>query len=203
MKNFVFALVAAAIVFGAPETAKAVKKNEIEKYKVKQGDLDREYWVYDPRAQGTSAKSGKRPLVLVLHGGGGRADKFAVMTGDKTSFTALADKEDLLIVFPQGYKKHWNDGRDADVVEAQVMELDDVGFISEVIDEMVKTRDADTRRIYATGPSNGGFMSNRLACDLSNKVAAVGIVIAQMSVNLKDRCNPKSPVSVLIMNDLE
>lgn len=203
MKNFVFALVAAAIVFGAPETAKAVKKNEIEKYKVKQGDLDREYWVYDPRAQGTSAKSGKRPLVLVLHGGGGRADKFAVMTGDKTSFTALADKEDLLIVFPQGYKKHWNDGRDADVVEAQVMELDDVGFISEVIDEMVKTRDADTRRIYATGPSNGGFMSNRLACDLSNKVAAVGIVIAQMSVNLKDRCNPKSPVSVLIMNGTE
>lgn len=203
MKKFIFALVAAAIAFGAPETAEAVKKNEIEKYKVRQGELDREYWVYDPRAQGTSAKSGKRPLVLVLHGGGGRADKFAVMTGDKTSFTALADKEDLLVVFPQGYKKHWNDGREVDHIETQSKGLDDVSFISEIIDEMVKTRGADPRRVYATGPSNGGFMSNRLACDLSDKVAAVGIVIAQMSVNMKDRCNPKAPVSVLIMNGTE
>lgn len=203
MKKLVFALAVAAIAFAEPETAEAAKKSEIEKYKLKQGELDREYWVYDPRAQGTSAKSGKRPLVIVLHGGGGRADKFAVMTGDETSFTALADKEDLLVVFPQGHKKQWNDGREVGHIEAQSKGIDDVGFVSGIIDKMVKTRDADPRRVYATGPSNGGFMSNRLACELSDKVAAVGIVIAQMSVNLQDRCNPKAPVSVLIMNGTE
>jgi polyhydroxybutyrate depolymerase len=170
----------------------------LERHEIAHGGMAREYWIHDPRA-GT-AKTGKRPLILVLHGGGGRADKFDVMTGGENSFDRLADREDILVVYPQGHKKQWNDGRELPNVEAQSLNLDDVGFLSALIDLMVKSHGADPSRIYVTGPSNGGHMSNRLACEISDKVAAVGIVIASMPVLMSDKCRPKRQVSVLIMN---
>jgi polyhydroxybutyrate depolymerase len=173
----------------------------LEKGALRHGALTREYWLYDPRTDGMG--QGKRPLVLVLHGGGGKAEKFDVMTGEETSFNALADREDLLITYPQGYKKHWNDGREVPHIEAQALDLDDVGFISKIIDRLVETHNVDPKRVYATGPSNGGHMSNRLACDLADRIAAVGIVIANMPVKYADKCKPAAPVSVLIMNGTE
>lgn len=169
----------------------------LEKFTLEHGGMTREYWLHDPR----KGKVGElRPLIIVLHGGGGKADRFDGMTGRDASFDALADREDLLVAYPQGYKKQWNDGREIPNVAAQEMNLDDVGFISALIDEMIKRHDVDPKRVYATGPSNGGHMSNRLACDLSEKIAAVGIVIGNMPVKMVDKCKPENSVSVLIMN---
>lgn len=88
-------------------------------------------------------------------------------------------------------------------IKAQAEEIDDVGFISQIVDEFIKNGDANPARIYATGISNGGFMSNRLACELADKMAAVAIVTATMPVNMVSKCNPSEPVSVLIMNGTE
>lgn len=175
---------------------------ELEKRTIVHDGLSREYWIYDPRGDGSEG-TGKRPLILVLHGGGGRAEKFDVMVGKKNSFNALADREDLLIVYPQGFKKQWNDGREVANIDAQARELDDAGFISEVIDLMVENRNVDAKRVYATGPSNGGHMANRLACEIPGKIAAVGIVIGQMPKRMVKKCKPAAPVSVLIMNGTE
>lgn len=175
----------------------------LEKFTLKHKGMERVYQVHDPRAGVKSAPSGKRPLILVLHGGGGRAEKFDAMTGKAASFNALAGREDLLVVYPQGIDRQWNDGREVKHIAPQAQGIDDAGFLSSLIDHLVKTRNVDERRIYATGPSNGGFMSNRLACDLAGKVAAVGIVIATMPVLLEDKCRPAAPVSVLIMNGTE
>ncbi|MEZ0259901.1 MAG: PHB depolymerase family esterase [Alphaproteobacteria bacterium] len=173
---------------------------ELEKRTTVHDGITREYWIYDPRANQTS---GKRALVLVLHGGGGKADKFDVMTGKENSFNTLADREDILIAYPQGINKSWNDGREAPQVDAQAREIDDTGFLSGLIDSLVNSRNVDPKRVYVVGPSNGGHMSNRLACDISGKVAAVGIVIGLMPKKYVDKCKPETPVSVLIMNGTE
>ena len=64
---------------------------------------------------------------------------------------------------------------------------------------MVRDYGIDPRRVYATGISNGGFMSVRLAMELSEKIAAVAPVTAQLSKALKDR-TPKLPISIMIVN---
>lgn len=198
MKKILFVAVSMLIALCAGHAMAA--KAGLERHTLEYGGMTRTYWVHDPRALHKTAGKGPRPLVVVLHGGGGKAEKFDVMTGRDASFDTLADKEDLLIVYPQGFDKQWNDGRGVENIKPQEMGLDDVGFLSALIDEMLKTGNVNPKRVYATGPSNGGFMSNRLACDLADKIAAVGIVIAAMPVKLKDKCKPAAPVSVLIMD---
>lgn len=197
------------IAFGAAARAgEAAQAAALTQHILQQGDLTREYLIYDPRRAGAAeparqagaAGPAKRAMVIVLHGGGGTARKFADTQNDDTSFSRLADREDILVVFPQGVERHWNDGRDVAHIATQAKGTDDVGFISALIDKMIETQNVDPARIYVTGPSNGGFMSNRLACDLSDKIAAVGIVIATMQEKVLPKCKPSHPVSVLIMN---
>lgn len=189
------ALLLLALIQAAPGAA-------LERRTAERNGLTREYWLHDPRARGGTG-SGKRPLIVALHGGGGLAEKFDAVTGKARSLDALADREDILVAYPQGYKKQWNDGREVPHIESQALNLDDVGFIEAIVDELIKTREVDPRRVYAVGPSNGGHMANRLACDLSGKVAAVGVVIGAMPVKYRDKCRPSRPVSVLIMNGTE
>ena len=190
-----------ALVFCIAFTATPSHAAEIEKHTMIHNGITREFWVYDPRAQaGQIASEKPRPLLITLHGGGGTAERFSKMLNGNTSINALADKEDFVVVYPQGIDKHWNDGRGVEHIKTQAQNLDDVGFISALIDHMTADKAIDTKRIYATGPSNGGFMSNRLACALSDKIAAVGIVIATMPWKMEPECTPSHPVSVLIMN---
>lgn len=74
------------------------------------------------------------------------------------------------------------------------MNIDDVGFISQMIDETGKRVNVDPRHIYATGHSNGGAMSYRLACQISDKIAAVA---AASPAGLEENCSPLRPVSVM------
>jgi len=76
---------------------------------------------------------------------------------------------------------------------------DDVGFISAIIDDMIQNYGVDANRVYATGISNGGFMSIRLALDLSNKIAAVAPVTAQVTEVMQSKV-PEFPISLMIVN---
>lgn len=177
------------------------KKTVLEKKAITIDNIKRIYWIYDARQQkNIQPLAKKRALILALHGGGARANKFDALFDTGLSFQDLADKEDVLILYPQGYKKQWNDGRGVDSIPAQKQNINDVKFLSSLIDFMIETRDVNPSQVYATGISNGGFMSNRLACDLSGKIAAVGIVTAGMPVKLENNCKPEEKVSVLIMN---
>lgn len=201
-----FLLCAVLITVFFLQTASALgdkEKDALEQAVIEHDGYQRTYWIYDPRSGKDGAGTGKRPLILALHGGGGRAEKFDSAFGDATSMRELADREDVLIVYPQGYERQWNDGRAVDHIPAQKLQMDDVGLLSALIDLMIAKRDADPLRVYATGISNGGFMSNRVACELSGKVAAVGIVTAGMPVNLAPLCEPEAPVAVLIMDGTE
>jgi polyhydroxybutyrate depolymerase len=138
------------------------------------------------------------PLVLALHGGGGNAAKTQKVTNN--GFDLLSEKEGFIIVYPNGIEKNWNDGRDVRRYRAQRDKIDDVAFISALIDELAEEYNIDRARVYATGISNGAMMCLRLACELSDKIAAVAPVVGAMPVNLTFSCRPSEPVSLLFIN---
>jgi polyhydroxybutyrate depolymerase len=141
------------------------------------------------------------PLVLALHGGGGTGARFDASTNG--SVTREAARRGWIVAFPDGVERGWNDGRDIrtgrDALRADV---DDVGFLARTIDRLHETLGIDLGRVYATGISNGGFMSFRLATDLAERIAAVAPVTAQMTPQLVVK-RPARPVPVMLVNGTE
>ena len=150
------------------------------------GGVDRTYYLHIPESL---ADSRPAPLVLVFHGGGGHA----ATRPNFTHFDALADREGFLVAYPESFNKSWNDTRG-------LSPADDVGFIRALIGELQRSHHVDSKRVYATGISNGGFFSNRLACDLTDKLAAIAAVAATMPETLVPVCKPSAPISVMFMH---
>jgi polyhydroxybutyrate depolymerase len=133
------------------------------------------------------------PLVLILHGrlGDGRG------TASLTHFDKVSDAHGFLAVYPDGLHRSWADGRK--VTDSDKEGIDDVKFLSELIHKLSSAQRIDDSRIYVAGISNGGFMTQRVACELSDQIAAVGVVAATMSEQIAASCHPTKPVSVLMM----
>jgi polyhydroxybutyrate depolymerase len=134
------------------------------------------------------------PLVIVLHGGSGTGAGMRDLTG----LDAQADKNSFVVAYPDGYLTSWADGRGT--TDAEKAGVDDVAFISSLIDQLAKDTPIDLKRVYVTGISNGGMMSIRLACDLSNKIVAVAPVAANMPQNLTATCKPARPVPIMFVH---
>lgn len=165
--------------------------------------IERDYYVYRPVGYD---KLDRLPVVFVIHGGTGSAER--TMLGVTGGFMALADEEGFLAVYPNGYpdrpgaqNHHWNDGRKS-FWAAFRKNIDDLGFFRAMIEKLVAGHKADPARIYATGASNGGMMTQRLALELSGQVAAACSVIANMPLELliKGPPAPKRPVSIMFIN---
>lgn len=135
------------------------------------------------------------PVVLVFHGGGGSAEGMA----DMVEMHKTGEKHGFITVYPEGIGSRignfhtWNSGKCCG--KAFEENTDDVGFVSRIIDQLVTDYNADPKRIYATGHSNGGMMSYRLACELSEKIAAVAPNGGQDQK--RESCPLKRPVPVL------
>ena len=141
------------------------------------------------------------PLVFVLHGGGTSA---AVIS--RAGWSPLADEKKFIVVYPDGINQHWNDGRDASKYAQQDANTDDVAFILAIIDEVSEKHPVDQSRVYTTGLSNGGFMSQRLAIEAADHFAAAATVIATLPTPYADGTRPFAPkaaVSILFMNGTE
>lgn len=139
---------------------------------------------------------GPHPAVLVLHGGGGRG-KAVETIGRYTGMSDKADEAGFIAVYPAALVENWNDGRNAPALREQADNVDDVGFIRALMDSLVADRHVDPRRVYATGISNGGFMSHRLGCELADRLVAIAPVAAGMAEPLSPNCRPTRPVPVL------
>jgi polyhydroxybutyrate depolymerase len=122
----------------------------------------REYIIYLPTGYNLATSL---PLVFCLHGGGGTDSGFISMA----SFNAVAERDKFIVVYPQGIQKNWNDGRPT---PPNQLGVDDVNFFRAMIQQFSGTYKIDAKRIYATGISNGGFMSSRLGAELGDKIAA-------------------------------
>ncbi len=134
------------------------------------------------------------PLIIAMHGGFGNAYNIE----NQSQLSVKADVENFIVVYPEGVKggafniSSWNAGWCCGYASSS--DVDDVGFIDALLDTLINVYSIDTNRIYATGMSNGGFMSYRLACELSDRIAAIAPVAASMSMV---SCNPVRPVPVI------
>ena len=132
-------------------------------------------------------------LVLALHGRLGNGEGQERLS----HFDKGSDEHGFIVVYPDGLDRSWADGRGA--TPSDKNGVNDVTFLSELIGRVEREYKIDRSRVYATGFSNGGFMSARLACDLADKIVAIGIVAASLSTSTAASCKPSKPVSVLIM----
>lgn len=168
----------------------------------RQADIDgysRRWQFYVPPGAEPGAGAEPLPLLIALHGGGGSGDYMESVGG----FNALADERGFITAFPDAVDRNWNDGRDSDFSRPHRDNIDDVGFISAMIDSIAAETPIDPERIFVTGISNGGMMSLRLACDLAGRIAAIAPVAASMPTDQLPRCRPERPISVMMINGTE
>lgn len=152
------------------------------------GGLTREYRLYIPASyDGTESV----PLLFNLHG----YTSNNVQQEVYADFRPIADTANFIIVHPNGTldlggNRYWN----AFNIPGGV---DDVGFLSTLIDEISQSYTIDMNRVYSTGMSNGGFMSYELACALGYRITAVASVTGAMPKNRPSTCNPPHPVPAM------
>ena len=155
---------------------------------------ERTYFVYSPPSQTGKAS---KPVVFLLHGGGG-ADGYEM--AKRTGINRIAHREGFLVVYPYGVDGQWNDGRGKTFRRADDnTDVDDVGFIAAILDELIQSGSADPKRVYAVGLSNGGMMTYRLGIELGDRLTAIAAIIANLPANLANQ-KPVRPLPVLIMN---
>jgi polyhydroxybutyrate depolymerase len=128
-------------------------------------------------------------LVLNLHGGGGTG----IGQQGLTEFDDVANAHNLLVAYPDGYDKSWADGRGASPADRR--HIDDVGFLVALVSKLQNDFGIAPGHVFVTGMSNGGFMSNRLACERADVFAAIAPVAGTLGVGVA--CKPSQPVSVL------
>ena len=135
------------------------------------------------------------PLVLNLHGRGSNGQAQELYT----LFDNLADTARCVVVYPDGIGGQWNAVIGCSGSTAPCLGVNDVGFISALIDTIHKNYNTDLSKVYATGMSMGGYMSFRLACELSCRIAAIASVtgLMQEAAPLYPGCNPIRKVPVL------
>ncbi len=155
------------------------------------------------------------PLILALHGGGGDKEGANPLTcedGDEASpncLTQVAEREGFIIAFPDGTAnalgfRTWNQGGAGDNTlqcpYACEQGIDDVAYFRALLDDIAAVASVEPRRIYATGFSNGAGMSHRLACELSDRLAAVAPVSGANQFAGAAPCTPSRPVPILAIH---
>ncbi len=160
------------------------------KHLLNQDGLSRSYQLYLP----SSYQVGKLlPLLVVLHGRGGTAERMADLTG----FNSRAEEHGFIVAYPQAQDKQWNYLHG---ISGYHPEPDDSSFILKIIDTIGLDHNIDPDRIYITGISNGGFMAQRLACYAPQKFAAIASVAAGGYAHMADECKSGEPVNILYIH---
>lgn len=151
--------------------------------------LTRSYILYVPASYSAENSA---PLVFNFHGYTSNASD-QMWYGD---FRPIADTAGFLVVHPQGTlldgQTHWNVGG-----WTTASTIDDVGFTVALLDSLSDQYNIDSDRVYSTGMSNGGFMSFLLACQASDRFAAIASVTGSMTPETYNACNPQHPTPVL------
>lgn len=137
-------------------------------------------------------------LVFVLHGSGGNGQQ---NRAGAQKLEAIAPAENLLLVYPDGYKKFWNECRKASSSAANQENINENAFFEGMIGYFSQRYRIDTKRVFAVGTSGGGHMAYKLAVTMPERFRAITAIIA----NLPDTSNFDCPekrvaLPVLIIN---
>ncbi len=137
-------------------------------------------------------------LVFVMHGSGGSNDNMYPKT---KQLEAIAGKEKVLLVYPNGYLHYWNECRKYSTAVANKENINEEGFFTAMIAYFSNKFGIDTNRVFATGFSGGGHMSYKLAMTMPNKIKAIAPVVANMPDSASCDCAlANRALPVLIIN---
>jgi len=156
----------------------------------------RKFMVHFPPNFSTATE---RPLVINLHGGSGNM----LSAQGFSQLNPVSDQNDFIVAWPQGIGQAqsggftWADGRNTSADQAGI---DDIGFIDKLVDTLTIRYNVDTNKIYICGFSNGGFMVQRLACQLPNRFAAMASLGSSMDTELYKTCSPSHPIPMAFFN---
>ncbi|HSZ72643.1 MAG TPA: alpha/beta hydrolase-fold protein [Cytophagaceae bacterium] len=158
--------------------------------------LEREYLIHLP----THYSSGKKfPVVFAFHGGGGNYQN----TVSLYNFNTVADKNDCIVVYPNALNKSWSMKGIGSRVRGNRQDIDDVKFISTLMDTLVHYYHADSNAFFCTGISRGGIFSLFLADKLSNRIKAIAPVCASIPQSIAGKYSFHHPTPVLLINGRE
>lgn len=144
----------------------------------------RTYLVHLPQKYNSAAPP---PMVIVFHGLGMNGTSVRGLSA--MDFTA--ERNNFITVYPDAIGARWNDGVQPNTG------VDDVGFVSEMLNAIAKKFKYDSRRVYACGISNGGYFVQKLACEIPNRIAAIGVVASTASDSVCSRCNMHRSMPVM------
>lgn len=181
------------------ETAGTLTAGRDYTFSLQHQNQTRRYMVHVPK---NYLPSQATPMVLSLHGGGGDMKRQA--NDDIYHLISTSEQAGFIIVFPNGYSRFpggkiatWNSGICCG--QARDSQSDDVGFIKKIVAEMKTKANINSKRIYADGMSNGGMMSYRLACELTDTFAAIASVAGTDGTQ---QCQPSQPISIIHIHAL-
>jgi polyhydroxybutyrate depolymerase len=170
------------------------RKSSLDMETIRHDGEDREYFLHVPD---TEPDESGMPLLFNFHGFAGTAESQL----EWSDFRSLANEHGFLLVYPQGTEmngvSHWNSALPG---PSNKSTADDFGFIEAIITRLSNQHSVDAGRIYATGYSNGGFMSYSLACYKSDVFAAIAPVSSTMLNEFDGDCAPTRPVPVISAN---
>lgn len=149
------------------------------------GGETREYRVHVPPGYSPDQAT---MLVLDFHGFTETNDDIAKIS----KMDGVSDAHGFIAVYPQGISNSWNAGSCCGTASSSGVE--DVGFVTALLDALEAEFCIDKKRTFSVGFSNGGMLSHRLACELADRIAAIGPVAGTMAV---DACSPSRPVPVI------
>lgn len=177
---------------GLPDAATPVKLGPgFERITTRVGGMTREYHLMVPPGVRAGA-----PLVIAFHGGGQNAGRFAKGVG----LSEMARRHGFVLALPEGVGgpggkgQSWNTGSTVPQGYAEINGVDDLGFVSKMLNEIIARGVVDRNRVYAMGVSRGGMMSYQVACNLPDRFAAIAVVAATLS---SGRCADPDGVSLL------
>lgn len=177
------------------ETCEKTNQPRLQKCDLNHENLSRYYFIYIPENIDSSISI---PVLFALHGYGSSAYRHY----SYTNYAPIADNNNFIVIYPQGatspaLSAHWNVGGWTSSSTNK-----DIDFIDTIIDLVKDKLQIDSNRIYSSGMSNGGYMSYHLACNLSEKIAAVASVTGSMTVDTYNTCNPTHSIPVLQIHGL-
>jgi len=140
----------------------------------------------------------KTTLIFILHGSGGNGEG---MIKKAAQLESIAGKENLLLVYPDGYKRYWNECRKMATSLANIENIDDNAFFNKMIEYFISKYRINSHQVFAIGTSGGGQMAYKLAITMPEKFKAITSIIANIPEKSNMDCiEKKGPISVMIIN---
>ena len=196
--GIVFGIYLALAVLSYYTTAEVLRdppsQGTYKTYSFTHDDLTRTYDVYIP-----SSLKNDAPAFFAFHGSRGSAEGMRVFTG--YDFEYLAEEKGFLVVYPQGYKNHWNDCRSTADYDANELDIDDIGYFKQIVKFLKKDFMINTNRIVVSGMSNGGHMVFKLAYEIPEEVLLYAAFTANLPIEENNDCSRSNrEVNMLIFN---